>query len=85
MRDLTTQELSILSLIAEGKTSKEVADVLFCSKRTVDFHLSKIYQKLGVSNRVQAIRRSLLLQTAAEGMERSEREAGACAVSSGSP
>lgn len=55
---LTKREVEVLSLIAQGKSSKEVADTLFVSKRTVDFHLANIYEKLNVSNRVQAFRRA---------------------------
>lgn len=58
---LTKREKEVLQLILDGKSSKEVADELFCSKRTVDFHLAKIYSKLHVSNRVQAMRRAALL------------------------
>lgn len=55
---LTGREVEVLSLILEGRSSKEVARRLYLSKRTVDFHLAKIYEKLNVSNRVQAIRRA---------------------------
>jgi DNA-binding CsgD family transcriptional regulator len=55
---LTRRELEVLTLIVEGKSSKEVAHSLFLSKRTVDFHLARIYGKLNVSNRVHAIRRA---------------------------
>ncbi|MHB0913602.1 MAG: helix-turn-helix domain-containing protein [Armatimonadota bacterium] len=55
---LTGRECEVLSLILEGKSSKEVAKLLYVSKRTVDFHLARIYDKLNVSNRVQAIRRA---------------------------
>jgi DNA-binding CsgD family transcriptional regulator len=53
---LTKREFEVLTLISEGKSSKEVAEQLFVSKRTVDFHLANIYGKLGVTNRVQAFR-----------------------------
>lgn len=53
---LTKREIEVLSLIAQGHSSKEAADVLFVSKRTVDFHLANIYDKLHVANRVQAFR-----------------------------
>ncbi|HZP82503.1 MAG TPA: helix-turn-helix transcriptional regulator [Chthonomonadaceae bacterium] len=65
---LTRRELEILSLILEGHPSKKVAEILFVSKRTVDFHLDNIYEKLQVSNRMQAIKRASslgLLQLAA--------------------
>ena len=53
---LTKREIEVLSLIAQGHSSKEAADNLFVSKRTVDFHLANIYDKLQVNNRVQAFR-----------------------------
>lgn len=55
---LTKRELEVLSLVIEGLSSKDVADALYVSKRTVDFHLANIYDKLQVSNRVQAFRRA---------------------------
>jgi len=58
---LTRREEEVLSLVLEGLSSREVADALFCSKRTVDFHLNRIYNKLQVTNRVQAMRRATLL------------------------
>ncbi len=58
---LTKREIEVLTLVIEGKSSKEVADMLFVSKRTVDFHLANIYDKLQVSNRVQAFRRAARL------------------------
>jgi len=53
---LTKREIEVLQLVIEGKSSKEVADQLYVSKRTVDFHLANIYSKLSVSNRLQAFR-----------------------------
>lgn len=53
---LSEREIEVLSLIAQGYCSKEAAEILYISKRTVDFHLSRIYIKLGVNNRVQAYR-----------------------------
>jgi DNA-binding NarL/FixJ family response regulator len=53
---LTKREVEVLTLVIEGKSSKEVADQLYVSKRTVDFHLANIYHKLKVNNRVQAFR-----------------------------
>lgn len=58
---LTRRELEILALIVEGLSSKEVAEQLFVSKRTVDFHLDNIYEKLQVSNRMQALQRATRL------------------------
>jgi DNA-binding CsgD family transcriptional regulator len=58
---LTKREIEVLTLVIEGRSSKEVADMLYVSKRTVDFHLANIYEKLQVSNRVQAFRRATRL------------------------
>lgn len=55
---LSEREIEVMRLIMEGKSSKEAAAILCCSKRTVDFHLAKVYSKLDVSNRVQAILRA---------------------------
>ena len=59
--NLTKREMEVLSLVLEGKSSREVASSLYCSKRTIDFHLARIYEKLQVTNRVQAMRRATLL------------------------
>ena len=53
---LTKREVQVLSLIAQGFSSKEAAERLVVSKRTVDFHLANVYDKLQVTNRVQAFR-----------------------------
>ena len=50
---LTPTEVKVLSLIAQGHSSKEAADRLVVSKRTVDFHLANIYDKLQVNNRLR--------------------------------
>lgn len=52
---LTIRELEVLKLIAEGLNYKEVADKLFVSPETVRKHLSNIYAKLKVNNKVAAI------------------------------
>jgi DNA-binding CsgD family transcriptional regulator len=59
---LSAREREVALLAAEGRTSKEIADVLFLSARTVDNHLQKVYVKLGVSSRNElaaAVRRQL--------------------------
>ena len=47
---LSAQEKQIIRLIIEGKTSKEIAGVLFISKTTVDTHRKNINKKLEISN-----------------------------------
>ena len=55
---LTDRECEVLTLVLEGRSSQEVATILVCSKRTIDFHLARIYNKLDVTNRVQAMRKA---------------------------
>ena len=49
--DLTPQELAVARLVAAGRTNQEAGAALFVTGRTVAFHLSNIYAKLGVSSR----------------------------------
>ncbi|MBI3195525.1 MAG: response regulator transcription factor [Ignavibacteriae bacterium] len=46
--ELTPREREILQLIAEGNTNQQIADKLFISVRTVEFHRANIIEKLGV-------------------------------------
>jgi DNA-binding NarL/FixJ family response regulator len=61
---LTTRELEVVKLIAEGHTSEEIASELVLSKKTVERHRANILDKLGMRNRVDltryAIRRGLV-------------------------
>ena len=54
---LSDRENEILELIAKGLIVKEVADKLFLSVHTVTSHLKKIYNKLHVNNRIEAVNR----------------------------
>jgi DNA-binding NarL/FixJ family response regulator len=61
---LTPRELEVLKLIAEAYTSKQIAEQLFISVKTVDRHRQNILEKLGMRDRVEltryAIRRGLI-------------------------
>lgn len=54
---LTPAEERVAALVAEGRTNKEVAAALFVTDRTVEYHLSHIYSKLGVRSRAELARR----------------------------
>jgi DNA-binding NarL/FixJ family response regulator len=53
---LTPRELEVLRLVAEGLSNAQVARRLWISEPTVKYHLSRTYEKLGVSNRTGAAR-----------------------------
>ena len=54
--ELSIREVEVLCLVAAGLTNAEVAERLFLSSRTVDWHLGSIYRKLGLHSRTEASR-----------------------------
>lgn len=58
---LTSRELDVLKLVAEGGSNKEIAAQLFISPETVKKHLKNSYNKLHARNRLDALRKARLL------------------------
>jgi DNA-binding NarL/FixJ family response regulator len=54
LADLSEQERHILGLIAEGKTNREIAGIVYLSEKTVKNYVSTILSKLGMERRAQA-------------------------------
>ena len=52
---LTPTECDVVRLVSEGLANKDIAARLFISPRTVQSHLTHVYNKLGVSSRVQLV------------------------------
>ena len=51
---LTEREREVLALVAAGKSNKEIAQALNVTVRTVEFHVSNVLGKLGLTSRVEA-------------------------------
>lgn len=52
---ITARELEVLTLIAEGLSTREMAERLFVSENTIKTHTSRVFDKLGASRRTQAV------------------------------
>jgi LuxR family maltose regulon positive regulatory protein len=55
---LTRRERDVLALLAEQRTDREIAEALFLSLRTVNWHVRSILGKLGVNSRREAVARA---------------------------
>jgi DNA-binding NarL/FixJ family response regulator len=53
---LTPREAEVLELVAKGMTNKEIAREFVVEIATIKFHMSSVYSKLGLRNRVEATR-----------------------------
>jgi LuxR family maltose regulon positive regulatory protein len=58
---LKAREIEVLKLVADGQTNKEIARQLHITLRTVKFHMTGIFTKLGVDNRMQAVSKAKTL------------------------
>ena len=54
LSDLTPREKQILRLVLAGRTNKAIAAAILISEKTVEFHLSHIYSKIGLHTRMMA-------------------------------
>lgn len=54
VKSLTNREYEVLTLIAEGLNNRNIAERLYISEKTVKNHVSSIFKKLGVNDRIQA-------------------------------
>ena len=55
IRRLTSRQLEVLQLLAEGHSARKIGDVLFISPRTVEFHKYKIMEELGIHNSAELV------------------------------
>jgi DNA-binding CsgD family transcriptional regulator len=51
--EITPHEFRIAKLVTEGMTNGEISTTLHVSRRTVEFHLTNLYRKLGIARRSQ--------------------------------
>jgi DNA-binding NarL/FixJ family response regulator len=60
--ELTQREKEVLQLVARGQSTKQIADALDLSVRTVETHRINMLKKVGVSNTAELIRRAMELK-----------------------
>lgn len=56
---LNEQEIQVLNWIAQGNTNKKIAKEMYASSRTVEYHISNIYNKLKVDSRIRAVMKGI--------------------------
>jgi len=61
LRKLTKREVEILRWTAQGKSSEEIASILYLSVNTINYHIKKSTSKLGTTNKTAAAVKASLL------------------------
>jgi DNA-binding NarL/FixJ family response regulator len=56
---LTEREVEVLRLVVQGLNNPEIAERLYISRRTVDAHMRRIYERLELSSRAEVVRYAL--------------------------
>jgi DNA-binding CsgD family transcriptional regulator len=56
---LTEAELRVVRAAAAGRSNRQIADTLYLSRRTVGWHLSNVFRKLGIASRVELVAEAL--------------------------
>jgi DNA-binding CsgD family transcriptional regulator len=60
LHGLTPTEIQVTNLVKQGKTTKEIAEIMNLAKSTIDFHRNNIRQKIGIKNKKTNLRTYLL-------------------------
>lgn len=60
-KKLTNRESQILRLIIEGNTNKKIAEKLYRTERTVEYHRNRLMRKLGAKTVVDLVKRSIAM------------------------
>ncbi len=54
IKNLTEREIEVLEYVVQGKTNKEIAQILMVTHHTIKAHVASIIRKIGVKNRLEA-------------------------------
>ena len=57
--DLTRREREVLTLVAEGKSNREIATALIITENTAKYHVAQLLNKLGAGSRAEAVTRAV--------------------------